>query len=314
MPRALIVAFCASLALHVAALVGLQIDLAQPPERPPLLAELVMPPRPQPAEEKKTEVPLPARPPKAKSPPVAPAKVPIAPVPEAEPTPRPEVVAPEPIPPLAAPRIAGRGVMRFRVFRGVQAMEVGRAEHEWEFAEGRYRLTAFIETTGLAVLFKSVRIEQESQGKLLAGGLRPERFITRRNGVETNEGAEFDWAAKEVALARSGSRHPVTEGAQDLLSFYYQLAYLPGLAEGTTLGVATSRKFEHYRLQVVGEELLETEVETFRTLHLKVQTETNTTELWVALDRGLLPVKIRHIDRKGEVFDQIVNEIGTPQQ
>jgi len=51
----------------------------------------------------------------------------------------------------------------------------------------------------------------------------------------------------------------------------------------------------------------------FRTLHLKTQTGT-TTELWLALDHGLLPIKIRHIDRKGDIYDQIVNEMGTPEE
>ena len=65
---------------------------------------------------------------------------------------------------------------------------------------------------------------------------------------------------------------------------------------------------------LIGEEELETVAGAFKTLHVKVPTEHNTTELWLALDRGLLPIKIRHIDRKGETTELIVTEIGTPQQ
>lgn len=313
MPRPLIAAFFASLALHTAALLGVQIDLGQPPERPPLLAELVIPPRPQPvpaAEEKKAEAPQPAQPPKAKPPRAAPAKAPVAPVPEAGPEPRPEVVAPEP----AAPRVAVKGATRFRVVRGTQDFEAGRAESEWEFADGNYRIRLMMETTGVAVMFKSIKIEQESRGKLTSGGLQPERFVTRRNGAETNETIEFDWAGREAVLGRSGSRQPLADGVQDLLSFQYQLAYLPKVVDGTTLLVATARKIESYRFQLIGEEELETVAGVFKTLHVKVPTEHNTTELWLALDRGLLPIKIRHIDRKGETTELIVTEIGTPQQ
>ncbi len=313
MPRPLIAAFAASLALHAVALLGVQIDLAQPPERPPLLAELVMPPRLQPvspAEEKKAEAPQPARPSKTKPPRAAPAKAPVTPVPEAGPQPRPEVAAPEP----AAPRAAVKGAMRFRVVRGTQDFEAGRAESEWEFADGNYRIRLMMETTGVAVMFKSIRMEQESRGKLTSGGLRPERFVTRRNGAETNETIEFDWVGREAVLGRSGSRQPLADGVQDLLSFQYQLAYLPEVVDGTTLLVATARKIEPYRFQLIGEEELETAAGVFKTLHVKVPTEHNTTELWLALDRGLLPMKIRHIDRKGETTELIITEMGTPQQ
>jgi hypothetical protein len=37
-----------------------------------------------------------------------------------------------------------------------------------------------------------------------------------------------------------------------------------------------------------------------------------TTEVWIALDRQRLPVRIRFTDKKGESFEQVATEIGSP--
>jgi hypothetical protein len=94
-----------------------------------------------------------------------------------------------------------------------------------------------------------------------------------------------------------------------MLSLNYQLAYLGRLAEGTTLGVATARKFERYALDSLGEEEIEVPAGRFRTLHLRALTD-STTEIWIALDHGHLPVKIRFTDKKGESFEQVATDLG----
>ena len=45
-----------------------------------------------------------------------------------------------------------------------------------------------------------------------------------------------------------------------------------------------------------------------RTLHLRAP-GVNTTELWLAYDYLLLPVKIRHVDNKGGILVQVATEI-----
>lgn len=209
------------------------------------------------------------------------------------------------------PRQSANGSIRFAIYRGTQGLEIGRAEHRWAFVDGTYHLTAITETTGLAALFKPVRVELESRGRLATFGLQPEQFTTRRNGGETNENASFDWSRHQVILARDGSHAPIREGAQDLLSFHYQLGYLAALDQGVSIGVATGKKFERYNFAALGEEQLETPAGRFRTLHLRVQTE-STTELWLATEREMLPVKIRYTDRKGDSFEQVAIELGSP--
>jgi hypothetical protein len=198
-------------------------------------------------------------------------------------------------------------MIRFRVDRGDRGFEIGRATHDWEIVDGAYRITSVTETTGLVALFKGVRIELESRGRLTADGLQPEHFQIRRDGHATNERAEFDWARMQVSIA-GGAPLVLNVGAQDLLSFHYQFGFLPHPAANNRMPIATGKKYETYQLESLGDEEIEIPAGTFRTLHLRAPGD-NTTELWLAYDYLLLPVKIRHIDRNGDGFVQVATEI-----
>lgn len=315
MPIALLAAFAGSLAIHAAALFLPDVDLSTAPEAPPLQAEIRVPVIDKPVEAAKTPVVKPA----ASKKPALPRVLPANTVTEsAAATPATAVAqtseaAPTPPPKAAEAQLPAKGGIRFAVYRGTQGMEVGRAWHEWEFnPDGSYRLRISTETTGLAALFKPIRIDMESRGKFVVGGLQPEHFITLRNGAETNENADFDWNARQLTLSRDGKRYELSDGAQDLVSFHYQLVFVPQLIDGATVGVANGKKFERYHFESLGEETLETPAGSFRTLHVQVKTD-STTELWLALERQLLPIKIRHTDRKGESFEQIAVDLGKTQ-
>jgi hypothetical protein len=146
---------------------------------------------------------------------------------------------------------------------------------------------------------------------MVAGGLQPEIFRSLRNGADSKENADFEWSTATVALTRDGSVREIAAGTQDILSLNYQLAYLGKLAEGSTIGVVTGKKYERYTLDSLGEEEIEVPAGRFRTLHLRAMTD-NTTEIWIALDRQRLPVKIRFTDKKGESFEQVATELGSP--
>lgn len=323
MPIALFVALAGSLVVHAAALFGPDVDLAEPVEPTTLQAELRPPPAPAAVQQAPVQ-----RPPRAQrraAAPARPAHVPGLAVASAEPEAmvgdsteeeipaQAEVLAevtPPPAPIAVQPVLAASGFIRYAVYKVSLGMQVGVAEQRWKFSEdGSYELHSVTETTGLAAVLRPARIEQESRGRLVAGGLQPSHFHTLKNGQETSEVADFDWAAGTVRLARDGSTPGVVAGTQDLLSLNFQLAYLPNLAHGQSIGVVTGKKYERYALDALGEEILTTPAGTFRTLHLRSQTDT-VTEFWVALDRDRLPVKIRFTDKKGDAFEQIATEIG----
>jgi len=318
MPLAFLAALAASLGIHVAALFGPDVELFGGGDEPVTLrAELQPLPAPKPPAE-----PRPAAKPRskvAKATPLATTQAaPEAPVVPAPPEQNSEngqknepTVAFEP-PEPAKPLLPASGTIRYAIFMGERGFQIGRAEHTWEFTEdGRYRLTGMTETSGLAALFKSIRFENESSGRLVAGGLQPELYRTRKNGQDANENADFDWATTAVHLSRGDKTQAIVPGTQDILSLNYQLAYLPRPEAGTSVGVVTGRKFERHALDSLGEEDLVTPAGQFRTLHLRAM-GSNVTEIWIALDRHRLPVKIRFTDKKGDVYEQVATEIGTP--
>lgn len=325
MPIAFFIALAGSLAIHAAALFGTDVELfGGGPEPIALRAELQAPPKAGPVPAAETPAPakkLPKTPVKHNAPPTLssakPASSALPAVPEvaqkiAEEMPSTATVAPPVVPAPAKPVLAATGTIRFAIFKESLAMQIGRAEHRWEFFEdGRYRLSGVTETTGLAALFRSVRMENESEGRMVAGGLQPERFRSRKNGQDNKENADFEWSTATVQLARDGSVREIAPGTQDILSLNYQLAYLGKLAEGSTIGVVTGKKYERYNLDSLGEEEIEVPAGRFRTLHLRAMTD-STTEIWIALDRERLPVKIRFTDKKGESFEQVATELGTP--
>ena len=322
MPVVLVLALLGSLAIHGAALFGTDVELFGGGPEPvvTLQAELQPPPTP-PAE---------TAPPISKKAPAKPAKRPTLanarPAPTAPPAPvEPEAaaeIAPEtpstaePIaitpPEPARPVLPAEGLIRFAIFKGSLGLQVGRAEHRWAFAaDGNYRLRGTTETSGLAALIKPMRLEIESRGRLVAGGLQPDSLRSVKNGKATNENADFDWSTAEVRLSRDGSVRPIARGTQDILSLNYQLAYLKKPEEGSSIGVVTGKKYERYELDSLGEEEIDLPAGRFRTLHLRAQTD-NTTEIWIALDHHRLPVKIRFTDKKGESFEQVATELGLP--
>ncbi|MGE5470648.1 MAG: DUF3108 domain-containing protein [Bacteroidota bacterium] len=324
MPLLLVFAFAGSVALHAAALFGTDIELlGSDPEPVPLQAELRPPPPAAPAPkpvvrkpEKAVKTTRPhhaARPatPVSELPPAAVEPQPAAP--DQAPVAQPEKPEPPAAPPVA-PLLPASGAIRFVIYHEALGMPIGRAEHRWEFTDdGHYRLSNVTETSGLIAMFKPIRMQVESRGRLVAGGLQPEHYQTWKNGQDNNESADFDWTRSEVHLARDGSVRPVEPGAQDLLSLTYQLGYLPHPEQGGSLGVVTAKRYQHYKLDALGEEDLDLPAGHFHTLHLRATTET-TTEIWIALDLHRLPVKIRFTDKKGDSFLQIATEIGMPVQ
>ncbi len=325
MPVALFAALLGSLAIHAAALLGMDVELfgGEPaPEQAPLQAELRPPPPPPPAAAP-TAVPKPpaptakqsSRPPRLASAKPSPFSVPPAPAaPEAasEITPERPSTATMTSSQAATPVLPATGTIRFAIYKESLNFQVGRAEHRWDFSEdGHYRLTGVTETSGLVSLFKPIRITTESAGRLVAGGLQPARYRSLKNGKDANENADFDWVAGEVHLSRDGSVRPIAPGTQDILSLNYQLAYMGSLAEGAVVGVVTGKKYERYQMDSLGEEAIELPAGHFRTLHLRALTD-NMTEVWIALDHNRLPVKIRFTDKKGDSFVQVATELGSP--
>jgi hypothetical protein len=217
-----------------------------------------------------------------------------------------------PAPASHAPMLAARsalprkGRVRYALMRGEDGFVVGQVVHTWDHDGRNYKAQSVAETTGLAALLKPARTLQSSLGEVTAAGLRPHEFRHERaKGTDT---ASFDWARRTVGY--DGHEDPIVAGTQDMLSMYYQLVLLGAKAGNADMPIATGRKLESYRFDVVGEETVALAGSKHRALHLKSRSSgDDVTEVWIAPDVRGLPVKIRFTDRKGQVFDQVAQEI-----
>ena len=197
--------------------------------------------------------------------------------------------------------------------RGEDGFIVGQSEQRWSHDGERYTLQAVSETTGLAALFRPARVTQESRGTFDASGLRPLEFETQREG-KRKEGVRFDVEAGRIQYANGGSDSLVA-GTQDLLALFHQLGAMDLAVPNFIVPVATGRKLAHYAVTVEAPTELDTPLGMRTAWHLRVAgvVREETTEVWLDAQTRL-PLKIRHRDRKGELFDQIATTIELEQK
>ena len=200
------------------------------------------------------------------------------------------------------------GRIVFQVTRGEGGLIVGQSEHRWQHDGASYEITALTETVGLAALFHPAQVTQQSRGSFDAYGLRPLAFEARR-ADKIKDRISFDPASQQVLLG-SGKLAELIPGAQDLLSVFYQLAAVPPEVEGFDLAIAQGRRIMVYKVALVAVGKLATPLGERDVRHYRISAgaKEDSTEVW--LDAQLrLPLKIRHRDRKGELFDQMVTQL-----
>ncbi len=194
---------------------------------------------------------------------------------------------------------------------GNGATRVGELTHTWSQDGQRYHAEAVAEASGLVSLFFDGKFVQRSTGQLGAGGLVPEQYTLDRGRGGRTETARFDWTGRKLSLEwKSESRTvELPPGAQDPLSLVHQLYFAQPVPAAASLNVATSRKLARYVYTLAGEETVETPLGSLRTLRFRREEDGGTAmDVWLDLDRNLLPARIYAVDRKGNVLDQVIRE------
>lgn len=323
-----LVALAVSIALHLVVIAGpgwhLALDgLLEPDAGRPLEARLVTPPVPsaRPVARPKAGKPRPPAPVTTPRPVVSPTPPPdepveaVAPAPEVE---RAETAADEPeffdggpasIPALqneiALPRYAR---ITYRVSYGDNGFVVGEAIQELRHNGSAYIVRSSAETTGIVRLFRRAKIVNTSMGDIVGGRLRPQEFRVERNDrIET---AVFDWTSGIVSLSND-RQIALPAQTQDMLSMVCQLALMPIAKEVVSIPVLTTKTVERHDFEVLGETTIGTPLGDKRALHLRNRQPDGkqATEVWLGLEDARLPIRIRHTDRRGDTFDQIVERI-----
>jgi hypothetical protein len=305
-----------SLLVHAALLFGPNLIQLAPVEvpLPPLTARLEplpavkLAPKPKPRAHAK---PKPVTPPPA--PEAVTAEAPPAETPETttDATPQAEVPASavpaentEPAYPL--PRHAQ---LTFIAYMGTN-FPVGEVRHRLDVNDDKsYTLQVGMNTTGVARIFKTFELSQQSTGMITAGGIRPDRFIENKLTSKGKQilSADFDWQNRKLNFS-NGNSSPLPDQAQDILSFLYQFSQMPLDQARLPMRVSNGKKLESYELEVGAEEEIQTRFGRLRVLPLRKVNAPGEEglEIWLGLEYRLLPVQIRSIDKNGKIAGQMV--------
>jgi hypothetical protein len=191
--------------------------------------------------------------------------------------------------------------VHYVVTYGEGGFVIGETTLEWHVDGEHYSIHSIAVPRGIAAIVGKTRT-QESTGEVTVEGLRPREFRDKREGRDP-ETASFDWAANEVVFSGGRGNTRLVPGGQDIVSVFFQLAWLAPRGD-IEMTVATASRFARRSFEWVGEEDMMLATRSLKTLHLRTRSEDDSTEVWLAVTHGGLPVKIRHIDRKGDAFEQ----------
>jgi hypothetical protein len=334
--RALILAIGASAVAHLLALFGtprfdLDATIEDRPSPPPIEARIIPPPIPDPVVAASKPAPDKRRATRRAAPPPPPlvqnAVVPQYDYPEGVvdavatasadgPATDSDAASGESAPRVEAASAPAEYPLRhaklvFDLFYGAPPSKVGQVTHTWAQDGRAYRVETIAEAVGFVSLFLSGRLVQRSSGVFTTDGLVPTEYRAELGMRERTETAHFDSAARKLALASKGESRLVDlpAGAQDPLSMLHQLYFMKPIPAAAQLDIATGRKLYRYVYRMVGETQLETPLGLVRALQLRRQEpDGSKMDVWLDLDRNLLPARIHSVDRRGMVLEQVIRE------
>jgi hypothetical protein len=206
------------------------------------------------------------------------------------------------------PPLPKHAQLTFDINKGTSRFRVGETIHTLDINDGRYVLTAKTTTVGLAKLFKSYELNQYSNGSYDKYGLQPELFTEERiDRIGTQRNAvEFDHVEQRARFS-NGVEAALPPETQDILSVMYQFPPLRGV-EITSVSVSNGRKIEQYAFEIATDLEIDTPLGKLLTVRLRKMHGPNEEglEIWLAREYRLFPVKIRFIEKNGEITGEAV--------
>ena len=248
----------------------------------------------------------------------APAPAPALAAPEPEPEPEPETEqAPQPVDTgLVINENSYQYIETdFDVRTKIDGSAVGKATIIYNMLDGsHYQLKWLTKGRGLAALIFPDLL-QTSEGLLTNTGLQPSKYIYQfGNKTDKTRTANFDWLNKIITLqtAKSTQTANLGEGTQDMLSFMYQFMFVAPL-QAMQIPITTGKKLAIYDYSFEGEVNITSALGELKTMHIVHSggESDEKTELWLALDYQYVPVKIRKIEKNGDVVEMLATRINT---
>lgn len=207
--------------------------------------------------------------------------------------------------------VPSRIEIKYRVSFG--AMKIGEGLDIFQHDGKAYSVVSESKTAGLAAVIYQLNIRREAKGSVTASGLRPASFVEQRNG-QVKRSAAFDWSANQVQLTDGDNKQTVALPANtwDSTSFAWNFMFVPPEGKDIDLHLTDGRRVTPYRYAILGHEKLQTAMGEMDTLHVKkVQEEGDKRafDVWLAVGRHHLPVRIRYTEKDGNAFDSLAESI-----
>jgi hypothetical protein len=287
------------------------------PEPAPVLTKVTAPP---PRAPHKKVTPLPKAP-KSSEPPV-PSPEPVAssgappeetPVPAAEPEPEPESTALRALPPPSASYLLDV----IRTEPNLANPYYGSGKIRWQHDNTNYSMQIEV---GIDLLFTLIRLYSlQSNGTIGTTGIEPHTATETRRGKAATT-THFDYDSKSIRFSAAPAVLPLSEGAQDKISVFMQLASLgnadpaqfqPG--KEMAIQVAEEKEAHAHQFVVLDQETIETKLGHLATWHIvrppRPSVYSSRIDIWLAPDLNWLPVQIRNTEANGAITTQTIRQI-----
>ncbi|MBX9903326.1 MAG: DUF3108 domain-containing protein [Burkholderiales bacterium] len=188
-------------------------------------------------------------------------------------------------------------------------------QETFEIRDGGYQAASETQAIGLFALVQRRPGRVTSSGDVGSSGLRPKTFDgTRGTGDARRVNAAFDWTAGTLTFTHDGRSETATlpPGTQDRLSVMYQFLFLDqAKLKGLAFAMTNGRKLDQYRYDIGPDTAIDTPLGRLTVIHLVKQHAAGetATEIWLAREHRLMPVKMRIVEDDGKRYEQVISRL-----
>lgn len=188
-------------------------------------------------------------------------------------------------------------------------------QETFEIRNGAYQAVSETQAIGVFALVQRRPGRVTSNGEVGSSGLRPKTFDgTRGTGDARRVHAEFDWKEGMLTMSHDGRTDTAAlpAGAQDRLSVMYQFLFLdPAKLKDLVFAMTNGRKLDQYRYTIGPDTAIDTPLGRMAVIHLVKQHAAGetATEIWLAREHRLMPVKMRIVEDDGKRYEQVISRL-----
>jgi hypothetical protein len=189
-----------------------------------------------------------------------------------------------------------------------QGVTIASVKDQLTVTGNKYQIDSLAEGKGIYKLMGERTLS--SQGDVADNSLRPAHFESRQSKhADKALISDFDWGKKVLKMQVKGEQQSdkLSKGTQDLLSVMYCWMWQPPKGKQVKLAVTNGKKLSPHTFVVTEETTpLQTEAGTFNVIKLTDSDGEKT--LYLAKDKGYLPVKLVVTD-DGKRMEQVITSI-----